>query len=154
MTSSQSTQQRSWVAVVVTCVACLVTGFSYATPADPETDAQQLSARPEVTYSGFQKSDNGDGVVFVHVTEKTGIAVKHEGTRVKVRLHGAVIKGRNNLYPLDLSQFNLLILSSRLALVEGEVELQLELRREAHLDTRWVERPDGAASLHVILPRL
>lgn len=127
---------------------------AHAEPRDGATDAQPLSGRPEVTCSGFQRNPGGDGVVFVHVTEKTGIAVRHEGTHVKVRLHGAFIKGRNNLYPLDLSQFNLLILSSRLVLVDGEVELQLELRREAHLDTRWVERPDGAVSLHVVVPKL
>lgn len=121
---------------------------------EAEADSMGTSSAAEVTFSGFQRGKNGDGVVFVHVTERTGLAVKHEGTRVKVRLHGASIKGRNNLHPLDLSQFKLLILSSRLVALDGDVELQLELRHEAHLDAQWVERPDGALSLHVLVPKL
>lgn len=125
---------------------------SHAAP-NSEADSLGTALGAQVTFSGFQRGKNGDGVVFVHVTERTGLGVKHEGTRVKVRLHGASIKGRNNLHPLDLSQFNLLILSSRLVAVDGDVELQMELRHEAHLDAQWVERPDGVLSLHVLVPK-
>src|SRR6187549_3750180 len=92
---------------------------TFAAPEVPKATSLDTSAGAQVTFSGFQRGKDGDGVVFVHVTERTGLGVKHEGLKVKVRLHGASLKGRNNLHPLDLSQFNLLLLTSRLVVVDG-----------------------------------
>lgn len=140
--------------VTLTLALVLDAGTAGATSSRANENALDTAQGARVTFSGFQRGKDGDGFVFVHVTQKTGLGVKHEGTRVKIRLHGAAITGRNNQYPLDLSQFNLLILSSRLVAIGSDVELQLELRREAHLDAQWVERPDGLPSLHVLVPKM
>lgn len=108
----------------------------------------------QVTFSGFQRGKSGDGVLFVHASDQTGFSVKSEGVRVVVRLSGASIDVRNNLHPLDLSHFGLLLVSSRLVEVDGDIEVRLELRRPATLEPRWVERKDGLASLHVPIPPL
>jgi hypothetical protein len=107
-----------------------------------------------VTFSGFQRGKSGDGVLFVHTSDQTGFSVKSEGSRVVVRLSGASIDVRNNLHPLDLSHFGLLLVSSRLVEVNGDIEVRLELRRPTTLEPRWVERKDGLASLHVPIPPL
>jgi hypothetical protein len=153
MTFRRSTKQAVWAVGAIAGFAFPPVHESHASsPSEADMSGAESGAR--VTFSGFQRGKYGDGVVFVHVTERTGLAVQHTGTRVNVRLRGASVHGRNNLHPLDLSQFDLLLLSSRLTVVDGDVELQLELRREAHLDAQWVERPDGVLSLHVVIPRL
>lgn len=108
----------------------------------------------QVMFSGFQRGKSGDGVLFIHASDRTGFSVKSEGTRVVVRLSGANIDVRNNLHPLDLSHFGLLLVSSRLVEVDGDIEVRLELRRPATLEPRWVKRKDGLASLHVPIPPL
>jgi hypothetical protein len=150
MTLRRLTVRAGWVVAALTTMTWGQRTHAQSVP----EQRLDTSAHAQVTFSGFQRGKHGDGVVFVHVTERTGIAVKHEGTLVKVRLLGAGIKGRNNLHPLDLSQFDLLLLNFRLAAVDDGVEIQLNLRREAHLDAQWVERPDGAVSLHVAVPKL
>ncbi len=106
----------------------------------------------QVTFSGFQRSKSGDGTLFVHVSHRTEFTVEGSGTRVTVRLAGAAIDVRNNRHPLDLTHFNVLLVSSRLVEAGADVELQLELRHPAKLEPRWVERKDGVVSLHVPIP--
>lgn len=106
----------------------------------------------KVTFSGFQRGKAGGGTLFVHVSQRAEVAVKGDGNSVTVRLAGAAIDVRNNRHPLDLSHFDVLLVSSRLVEVGTDVELRLELRRPATLDVYWVERKEGLASLHVSIP--
>jgi hypothetical protein len=106
----------------------------------------------QVTFSGFQRSKTGDGTLFVHVSHRTGFTVAEDGNKVTIKLAAAAIDVRNNRHPLDLTHFNVLLLSSRLVEAGSDVELQLELRHPAKLEPRWVERKDGVVSLHVPIP--
>lgn len=106
----------------------------------------------QVTFSGFQRGKGGVGTLFVHVTHRTEFSVKSEGSRVIVRLTGASIDVRNNRHPLDLTHFEVLLLKSRLVEVGSDVEVQLDLRHPAKLEPGWVQRKDGAVSLHVPIP--
>lgn len=106
----------------------------------------------QVTFSGFQRGKGGVGTLFVHVSHRTEFSVKNDGNRVVVRLTGASIDVRNNRHPLDLTHFEVLLLKSRLVSVGSDVEVQLELRHPAKLEPGWVERKDGAVSLHVPIP--
>lgn len=108
--------------------------------------------RAQVTFSGFQRGNGADGTLFVHMTQRAEFTVQSEGNRVIVKLSGAGIDVRNNRHPLDLSHFDLLLVSSRLVEVGTDVELRLELRRPATLSPHWVERKDGLVSLHVPIP--
>lgn len=108
--------------------------------------------RAQVTFSGFQRGTVGDGTLFVHMTQRAEFTVRSEGNHVIVKLSGAGIDVRNNRHPLDLSHFELLLVSSRLVEVGPDVELRLELRRPVALSPHWIERKDGLASLHVPIP--
>lgn len=116
------------------------------------TPAAAADEPAQVTFSGFQRGKARDGTLFVHVSHRTEFTIQNEGNRVTVRLAGASIDVRNNRHPLDLSHFDVLLLSSRLVVVGADVELQLELRRPAKLTAEWVERKDGVVSLHVPIP--
>lgn len=106
----------------------------------------------QVTFSGYQRGRGGEGTLFVHLSRRTELAVTSEANRVTVKLIGASIDVRNNRHPLDLSHFNVLLVSSRMVEVGSDVELKLELRHPAKLEPQWIERQDGALSLHVSLP--
>lgn len=106
----------------------------------------------QVTFSGFQRGMGGVGTLFVHVSHRTEISVKSDGNHVIVRLTGASIDVRNNRHPLDLTHFEVLLMKSRLVEVGSDVEVQLELRHPAKLEPGWVQRKDGAMSLHVPIP--
>lgn len=108
----------------------------------------------QVTFSGFSRGRAGDGTLFVHVSQRTNFTVESSGNRVTVRLTSAAIDVRNNRHPLDLTHFNLLLVTSRMVEKGDDVELQLELRRPTQLEPRWVERKDGVVSLHVPIPAL
>jgi hypothetical protein len=125
--------------------ALAIAVWSGAPPAFADEPAQ-------VTFSGFQRGSAGDGTLFVHVSHRTEFAINGNGSRVTVRLAGASIDVRNNRHPLDLTHFDVLLLSSRLVVVGADVELQLELRHPAKLAPAWVERKDGVVSLHVPIP--
>lgn len=116
------------------------------------TPGVRADERAQVTFSGFQRGKAGDGTLFVHVSHRTEFTVKDDGNRVTVRLVGASIDVRNNRHPLDLSHFDVLLVSSRLVVVGADVELQLELRHPAKLTAEWIERKDGVVSLHVPIP--
>lgn len=106
----------------------------------------------QITFSGFSRGRDGDGTLFVHVSQRTNFTVESSGNRVTVRLASATIDVRNNRHPLDLTHFNVLLVSSRMVEKGEDVELQLDLRRPAQLEPRWVERKDGVVSLHVPIP--
>lgn len=106
----------------------------------------------KVTFSGFQRGNASGGTLFVHMNQRAEFTVRNEGNSVTVRLVGAAIDVRNNRHPLDLSHFNVLLVSSRLVEVGTDVELRLELRQPATLDIHWVERKEGLVSLHVSIP--
>ncbi len=106
----------------------------------------------QVTFSGFQRSKSSGGTLFVHVSQRAEFTVTSEGNWVTVKLLGASIDVRNNRHPLDLSHFDLLLVSSRLVEVGSDAELRLELRHPATLDVHWVQRKDGLVSLHVPIP--
>jgi len=129
--------------VVALCVGVAVCLVAPAAAADEPA---------QVTFSGFQRGKVGDGTLFVHVSHRTEFTLKADGNRVTVRLVGASIDVRNNRHPLDLSHFDVLLVSSRLVVVGADVELQLELRHPAKLAPEWVERKDGVVSLHVPIP--
>ena len=104
--------------------------------------------RGKITFSGLQRTSGGGAIVFVHLDRKVETSIAREGTQFHLRFMNATIGVPNNAHALDLRHFDLLISRSQLVAVQGDVELQIELRKPAALDTR----ENGQVSLHVIIP--
>jgi len=134
----------------------LVVTTSFAAPTGKKAHkpkaAPEAVASRQVTFSGFQPLADGTGRVFVHLTEKPEFQVSSDGNRVVVHLPNTGVGVRNNRNPLDVSQFNVLLLKAQLVPRGSDVDLVLQLRKPAQLEVTIVETPADGVSLHVKIP--
>ncbi len=120
-------------------------------PAGPPPPPIPAGDRAIVSFSGYERFDDGRARVFVKLDRKVSVTAQQTGNVATYTLAGARIVIRNNRNPLLTGYFDSLLAAARLEPAGNDVKLVLQLREPARLTHGLVEFA-GGASLVVDLP--
>jgi hypothetical protein len=105
-----------------------------------------------VTFSGFQMLPDGGARLFLHLTRRPNFVVTNDQSQVTVRLNDTSVGVRNNRNPLDVSQFNVLLLRAQLVTRGSDLEWVLKLRKPSQLQPELAAAGPDGVSLQIDIP--
>lgn len=149
---SRTGQRPRCIWLLAGALAAFALAASSAAWPVPSAGAAEAQSTRQITFSGFQSLPDGSGRVVVHLTARPEFHVSRDGAHVTVKLPETSVGVRNNRNPLDVSQFNVLLLRAQLVPRGSDVDLVLKLRKPAELQVAIVESPEDGVSLHVAIP--
>jgi hypothetical protein len=144
--------RRRLVRGITSATAALVIAAGGVPSTVPRAEAADSQSARQVTFSGYVPLPDGTGRVVVHLTARPEFQVSRDGTQVTVKLLETSVGVSNNRNPLDVSQFNVLLLRAQLVPRGGDVDLVLKLRSPAELQVTIVETPEDGVCLYVAIP--
>lgn len=128
-------------------------GASSSSPPAAKPFENAPARRAMISFSGYQRLPEGRGRLFIHLSARPELMVMETGgTEQRYRLVDTDIGVRNNRHPLELREFDDLLVRSQLTPSGDDVILALRLRRAAELQYEFVELDDGRVSLQIDLP--
>lgn len=111
------------------------------------------SDRVVISFLGYQRLPQGRGRLFVHFSARPELMLLEAGgIEHRYRFVDTDIGVRNNRHPLDLREFEELLVHAQLTPSRSDVILTLRLRRASDLPYELVELEDGHVSLQIDLP--
>jgi hypothetical protein len=105
------------------------------------------------TYPGFHMKPNGQSVVWLRISKKVPVQVRHAAGRVVFVLPDVQVGVQNNTNPLVTTHFPTAVSKAQLVRTKDGAQLVVELRQTVKLTHRVIDGDSGTMLLEVTVPR-
>ncbi len=120
--------------------------------AEPSSENAQLGevtpltqpSKPTATWVGFRKTGPKSALVYVHLTESVEVSSVKDGNKYVFTLKGTRVHVKNNKNPLIAKHFDSVVESARLIPRGDDLQLVIELKRNAKESHRINQESPGA----------
>jgi hypothetical protein len=109
--------------------------------------------KPVATYPGFHMMPNGQSVVWLRISKKVDVQVRHAAGRVVFVLPDVQVGVQNNTNPLVTTHFPTAVSKAQLVRTKDGAQLVVELRQTVKLTHRVTDGDSGTMLLEVTVPR-